>query len=414
MRAWRISTVLGRARTIYTHPRPTTVLALETSCDDTAVAIVSSDRTIHYSVVKTQDDLYEAYSGVKPDAAARAHASVLGQEVSLAWQQWTHQHPSTPISAVAVTQGPGLGLCLAVGMEQAKRVSRARQIPLVPVHHLDAHLLMPRLTAPGLAFPYLGLLVSGGHCLTCLTTAPQSHRILGETKDDALGEAFDKVARLLGCVPATGKALEKVAAELPYLGELPDMASAEIPIPLRNAGADETGFSYAGMKTAMLRRVCSMLGLDSRQIRLSELRPTLTTPQRAVLADAFQRAAIAHTVQQLRRTIVKAKSEDSDCSGVRHLVVSGGVASNAALRSAVMQLCSDLGLEAVFPPVQYCTDNAVMVGWAALEGLKAGRSGLDPLRDQAAWDALDIRPRWSLRQLLQEQEQEQPTAVTDS
>ncbi len=328
------------------------VLGIESSCDETAAALVTDDRRILAQAIASQDDRHAPYGGVVPEIAARAHAErlsplierVLGEaNVTLA-----------DCDAVAATAGPGLIGGVMVGLVTAKALAMASDKPLLAINHLEGHALSPRLADATLEFPYALLLVSGGHCQLLEVSGVGRYRRLATTIDDALGEAFDKTAKILGLGFPGGPAVERIARE-------GDPNAVPLPRPL--LGSDEPHFSFAGLKSAVLR------AHESGQHRTADI------------AASFQQAAIDCLLDRSERA--------TDRMGdVTALVVAGGVAANARVRQALEALAESRGLRFVAPPPPLCTDNAAMIAWAGLERLAAGATG-DPLD-------ISARPRWPL------------------
>ncbi len=327
------------------------VLGLESSCDETAAAIVSSDRRIRASRVAAQMELHRPFGGVVPELAARAHVERLAPMVEAVLAEAGLALDA--VDAVAATAGPGLVGAVMVGLVSGQALAFAAGRPFVPVNHLEAHALSPRLVEPGLGFPYLLLLVSGGHCQLLGVEAVGRYRRLATTIDDAAGEAFDKVAKLLGLGFPGGPAVEQAARE-------GDPAAVPLPRPL--VGSGEPHFSFAGLKTAVLRAV------EGGHHRTADL------------AASFQAAVTDCLIDRTRRAL-------GTFPAARALVAAGGVAANATIRAALGRLAAQHGLPLVVPPPALCTDNAAMVAWAAIERRNAGLAD-DP--DMAA------RPRWPL------------------
>ncbi len=325
------------------------VLGIESSCDETAAALVDSERRILAQRIASQDEAHRPYGGVVPEIAARAHAERIAPlvEATLADAGMSLDD----VDAIAATAGPGLIGGVMVGLVTAKALAMASGKPLIAVNHLEGHALSPRLADATLAYPYLLLLVSGGHCQVLLVEALGRYRRLATTIDDALGEAFDKTAKILGLGYPGGPAVERLARE----GN-----PRAVPLPRPLVGSGEPHFSFAGLKSAVLR--AHQAGTHSA----------------ADLAASFQQAAIDCVVDRTRIAL-------SAVSSATALVVAGGVAANQAMRAALEQLAAEFGLPFVAPPLALCTDNAAMIAWAGVERL--GQS--DPL-DFAA------RPRWPL------------------
>jgi N6-L-threonylcarbamoyladenine synthase len=329
------------------------ILGIETSCDETAAAVLDADGRILAEAVYSQLQEHAPFGGVVPEVAARAHLARLPglvrgvmAEAGLGFAE---------LGAVAATAGPGLIGGLIVGATYAKGIAMARGLPFVAVNHLEAHALTAMLTEPGTRFPYLLLLVSGGHCQCVAVRGLGDYRRLGSTLDDAVGEAFDKSAKLLGLPWPGGPALERLAVS-------GDPRALPLPRPLLGrAGCD---FSFSGLKTAVSRAV--QKGFAAADI-----------------AAGFQ-AAVADVLADRVRHALRMMPEATA------LVVAGGVAANGAVRQALAGEAMRAGLPLLAPPIRLCTDNAVMVAWAGLLRLRAGLT-----------DGFDHapRPRWPLEEL---------------
>jgi N6-L-threonylcarbamoyladenine synthase len=328
------------------------VLGIESSCDETAAALVGEDRRILAQAIASQDERHAPYGGVVPEIAARAHVERLAPLIERVLDE--AQVTLADCDAVAATAGPGLIGGVMVGLVTAKALAMASDRPLLAINHLEGHALSPRLADPELEFPYALLLVSGGHCQLLRVEGVGQYRRFATTIDDALGEAFDKTAKILGLGFPGGPAVERLAAE-------GDPRAVPLPRPL--LGSAEPHFSFAGLKSAVLRAHAS----------------GAHTP--ADMAASFQQAAIDCILDRSRRAL-----ETMD--EVSALVVAGGVAANARVRKSLKELAASYGLRFVAPPQALCTDNAAMIAWAGLERLAVGAAG-DPL-DIAA------RPRWPL------------------
>lgn len=327
------------------------ILGLESSCDETAAALVTGDRRILAHALAGQEAAHAPYGGVVPEIAARAHVEMLGPliEQALAEANVT----LNDVDAIAATAGPGLIGGVMVGLVTGKALALAAGKPLIGVNHLEGHALSPRLADADLSFPYLLLLVSGGHCQLLLVEGVGQYRRLATTIDDAAGEAFDKSAKLLGLGYPGGPAVERLAMS-------GDPHAVPLPRPL--VGTGEPHFSFAGLKSAVLRAV------ESGRYRPQDI------------AASFQQAAVDCLVDRTRIALDKA-------DGATALVVAGGVAANRAVRGALEALAAAHGLPFVAPPLWLCTDNAAMIAWAGAERFAAGLT--DPLD-------LPARPRWPL------------------
>lgn len=338
-------------------------MGLETSCDETAAAVVRGQvpgpGTLLSNIVLSQVEEHAAFGGVVPEIAARAHVEALDAIVEHAIAE--AQVSPEELDAVAATAGPGLIGGVMVGLTTAKALALAWNKPLVAVNHLEAHALTARLTH-GVAFPYLLLLISGGHCQLLAVHGVGRFELYGSTIDDAAGEAFDKVAKLLGLPYPGGPNLEKLA-------RAGDPKRFALPRPM--AGRENADFSFSGLKTAV-RQIVRSAGFGP--------------DQRADLAAAFQAAVIASVTDRVARATQRFR-EAVPSSVTRRLVIAGGVAANAAIRAALNSLAAREGFETVFPPPALCTDNAAMVAWAGLERAASG-----------AFDALSFspKPRWPL------------------
>jgi N6-L-threonylcarbamoyladenine synthase len=324
------------------------ILGLESSCDETAAALVTSDRRILAHKLAGQEAAHRPYGGVVPEIAARAHVEVMAPlvEAALAEAGVT----LADVDAIAATAGPGLIGGVMVGLVTGKALALASGKPLIAVNHLEGHGLSPRLSDPDLAFPYLLLLVSGGHCQLLLVEGVGRYRRLATTIDDAAGEAFDKTAKLLGLGFPGGPAVEKAAA----LGN-----PKAVPLPRPLLGSAEPHFSFAGLKSAVARIVGQYSAED--------------------IAASFQQAVVDCLLDRTRRALASVHATA--------LVVAGGVAANASVRTALQSLAAEHGLRFVAPPLWLCTDNAAMIAWAGAERFAAGLT--DPLDFPA-------RPRWPL------------------
>jgi N6-L-threonylcarbamoyladenine synthase len=311
------------------------VLGIETSCDETAAAVVSEGRVVVSSVVSSQVDLHARYGGVVPEIAGRAHVELLVPAVEEALARAGLERPD----AVAATYGPGLVGSLLVGLSAAKGLSMSWGVPFVGVNHLEGHLFAPVIEEPGLEWPLVVLLVSGGHTLLVEAATPGRYRLLGQTLDDAAGEAFDKVARFLGLGYPGGPAIDRVAEE-------GDPAAFAFPRAILDEGYD---FSFSGLKTAVVRTV--------------ERQPSAATPD---VAASFQDAVVDVLVTKAARAVRKV--------GAKGLCLGGGVAANSLLRRRAPEA---VDVPTYLPSMAMCTDNAAMV--AAAGSFRLEHDGPSPL-----------------------------------
>jgi len=368
----------------------TLVLGIETSCDDTAAAVVRGDGVVLGEAIVSQGAIHAKFGGVVPNLARIAHEDAIDDVVARALA--LAGCVAEDLSAVAVTCGPGLSMCLRVGVRKAQKISAKYALPIVPVHHVEAHALVARLCAGTTTarFPFLALLVSGGHNMLITAHGVGDYTILGTTLDDALGEAYDKTARLLGLNVGGGggPALEKLALE-------GDATKYKFPVPLRQR--KNCDFSYAGLKTAARMAIDADLGgdvdvewdgVDRRQTR-------------ADIAASFQAKAVKHLEERLKRALTWALEDTPDLSCI---VVAGGVAANATVRSTLVKVAEDAKLPLIFPPPKWCTDNGVMVAWTGCERLALGlaEAPVDAALEAkyATMDPKDVHcnllPRWPI------------------
>jgi len=332
------------------------ILAIETSCDESAVAVLDEVRGLRSHELWSQIDLHRVFGGVVPELASRDHVRRLLPLVRTALEQ--AQINAAQIDGIAYTAGPGLVGALLTGAALAQALSFGWRVPAIGVHHLEGHLLAPMLESPPPPFPHLALLVSGGHTMLIDVRAIGDYRLLGQTRDDAAGEAFDKTAKVLG---------------LPYPGgpELAALASSGRPdvyqFPRPMLDRDGFEFSFSGLKTAVMQTVRAQ---------------TLSDQARADVACAVQDAIVGTLVSKTARAL--------KFTGYQALVVAGGVGANRALREQLTREALSVGARTYFPRLEFCTDNAAMIAVAGLQRLRAG---------EHAGAAIDVRARWPLEEL---------------
>ena len=321
------------------------VLGIESSCDETAAAVLEDGRRVRSSIVASQDAIHAPYGGVVPELASRRHLEVIVPVVERALAEAGVRLPD--LDGIAVTNGPGLVGSLLVGCSLAKALAWVNRTPLVGVNHLEGHIYAASLTDDPPEHPFLALVVSGGHTALYHAEAPLVYRLVGETRDDAAGEAFDKVAKLLGLGFPGGPQIEKVAR-----GGSPNA----IPLPMAQMSDQTLDFSFSGLKTAVSLHVKRNRPLAERDV--------------ADIAASFQAAAV--------KMLVRKTSKAARQLGATRLVLTGGVAANTALREGLAAAAAEQGLRLHVPPRSLCTDNAAMIAAAGTARLLAGeRAGMD-------------------------------------
>lgn len=341
------------------------IIGYESSCDETGVAVVCTERGLLAHALHSQISMHQAYGGVVPELASRDHIrrvlpltnQVLGQaNLSL-----------SDVDAVAYTAGPGLAGALLVGASVARSMAWALDIPAIPVHHLEGHLLSPLLDTPAPEFPFVALLVSGGHTQIMKVDAVGDYELLGETLDDAAGEAFDKSAKLMGLGYPGGPALSKLAQQ-------GDPEAIPLPRPMKHS--KDLDFSFSGLKTAVLTKLRE---LEAQQVPVAERDlANLAAATEAAIVDVLATKAI----KALKQT------------GYKRLVVAGGVGANAPLRAHLVNAAEKLGAHVYFPPVELCTDNGAMIAFAAAMRVNAGLSA-----ETTRQSGFTVRPRWDLQEI---------------
>lgn len=339
------------------------ILGIESSCDETGVALYDTEKGLLSHQLHSQVAMHAAYGGVVPELASRDHVQRLIPLIENVLRESVCS--LSMVDAIAVTEGPGLGGALLVGRSVAAGLGVALNKPVVGIHHLEGHLLSPLLSEPRPEFPFVALLVSGGHTQLMAVRAVGQYELLGETLDDAAGEAFDKTATLLGLGYPGGPALSKLA-------ERGDASQFSLPKPMINSG--DLDFSFSGLKTAVMNEAARLARAGSGD-----------TQSRADLAAAFEVSVVAVLVSKCIRALT--------ATGMSRLVVSGGVGANARLRRELVAAAGKNRAEVYFPPLHLCTDNGAMIAFAA-----ALRLGAIPHLAQRQ-QSFGVRPRWPLAEV---------------
>ncbi len=335
------------------------VLGIETSCDETSVAIVNEDGRILTNIVRTQLEEHKDFMGVVPEIAARAHLDILPNMVRQALKE--SKLSFYDLDGIAATTGPGLIGGVIVGTMMAKAIASTYKKPFLAVNHLVAHALTTRMTNK-INFPYLLMLTSGGHCQLLIAKEADDFEMLGGTIDDAIGESFDKTAKLLGYGYPGGPQIEKLANE-------GDPLKFNFPIPLKHKKYG-FNFSFSGLKTAVKETIYKENPLSQQTVR--------------DICASFQKAIINVLVMRCDQGIEYCKKNNIP---IKNLVLAGGVAANKSIRNSLITLSEKKGVEFIAPPVELCTDNAAMIAWAGIEKLQRG------LVDDLSFAP---RPRWQL------------------
>lgn len=333
------------------------VLGIESSCDETGVALVDTERGLLAHAVHTQVAMHEAYGGVVPELASRDHIRRLVPLLDKVLAEAGAR--KMDIGAIAYTAGPGLAGALLVGASFAESLALSLDVPALPIHHLEGHLLSPLLSKDPPSFPFIALLVSGGHTQIMCVTGVGDYELMGESLDDAAGEAFDKTAQLLGLGYPGGPALAKLA-------EQGQPGKFKLPRPMLNSG--DLMFSFAGLKTAVLTAVRER---------------TLTDRDKADLAAELQEAATEVVVTKALAACRQRR--------LSTLVVAGGVGANKRLRERLDSTAARHGVRVCYPEMELCTDNGAMIAFAAALRLQAGKTDIDDRKG-----AFAVKPRWPL------------------
>lgn len=340
------------------------VLGIESSCDETAVAVVTADKEIKSHVVRSQLKEHAPYGGVVPEIAARAHIEVLDKLIPLALEE-ANINNFKELDAIAVTSGPGLIGGVIVGVMVAKGIASVSGVPLLPINHLEGHALTARLT-DDVPFPFLLLLVSGGHCQILVAKGVDDYDLLGATIDDALGEAYDKVAKMMGLGYPGGPVVERLAK---------DGDGTRFAFPRALKGRKGCDFSFSGVKTAVKREVDKLRAANDGKLNDQDV---------ADICASFQYCAKDILIDRLQNAVDHIRAEDLGC---KHLVIAGGVAANRFLYGAIESAFE--GYTVVAPPLKLCTDNAAMIAWAGIEHLKWGAKGDLSVAPRARWPLSD-------------------------
>lgn len=335
------------------------ILGIETSCDETAVAVYDESKGLLSNLVSSQMSVHQPYGGVVPELASRDHQRKICLLIDQALQ--TAQLCWADIDAIAFTEGPGLLGALLVGAATAQALAYSLQIPAIPIHHLEGHLLAPMLEDQHPSFPFVGLLVSGGHTLLMEVTNIGQYRLLGESLDDAAGEAFDKVAKLMGLPMPGGPAVAKLA-------EQGHASRFEFPRPLLHQ--PNCDFSFSGLKTHVRNLY-------------QKLQPT-DTQTKADIAIAFELAVVDCLVAKAKRAL-------SLCE-VKHLVIAGGVSANQRLRQVLTAQLAEIGAKVFYAKPALCVDNAAMIAYAGLHRYRASQYASLAVSPKARWPLTDVLP----------------------
>lgn len=340
------------------------ILGFESSCDETGVAAVCSDKGLLAHSLHTQVAMHAHYGGVVPELASRDHVR---RVIPLTRQVLSQAGISlSDVGAIAYTAGPGLAGALLVGASVAQAIAWSLELPAIPIHHLEGHLLSPRMASPCPEFPFVALLVSGGHTQLMRVDDVGQYELLGETLDDAAGEAFDKTAKLLGLGYPGGPALARLA-------ERGDPKKFDLPRPMLHS--PNLDFSFSGLKTAVMVQQKKML--ENPDINENFLADLAASTQ-----DAIVEVLVAKSIAALKQT------------GLKRLVVAGGVGANQSLRQRLLSRLKRIGADAYFPPLDLCTDNGAMIAYAAAQRLNRG---LVDLTEQD--HGFNVMPRWPLSQI---------------
>ena len=335
------------------------ILGIETSCDDSAVAVLNMDGKIIANEISSQIDFHDKYGGVVPEIASRQHLVSLPVLIRYVFEKY--QINPKQLEAIAVTHAPGLIGSLLVGVSYAKSLAWVYDIPLIPIDHLEGHLLAPFLDNPELKFPYLGLIASGGHTHLVHAQNPGDYYLLGKTIDDAVGEAFDKVAKMLGFQYPGGPIVDQIASTYP-------LANINFPIPLK--GKKTLNFSFSGLKTAVRNEAISRKVyvektqlIDINTFLAQENSENKNNIQN--IFASFQKVVSQIVLERFKKALKVVK--------VNQIAVTGGVAANTRIQSTLREYAGKRGIQAFFPSIKNCTDNAAMIAFTGLQHYKRGK-----------------------------------------
>lgn len=351
------------------------ILGIESSCDETAIAIVDDEKNILSHIINSQVKLHQEYGGVVPELAARAHIEVIDKIITQSLKEANLELKD--IDAIAATAGPGLIGGVIVGLMMGKTLASVLKKPFIAVNHLEAHALTARLTGD-LEFPYLLLLFSGGHCQILLVQGVGDYTKLGETIDDALGECFDKVAQMLGLPYPGGPAVEKLAL-------LGDEKKYKFPKPLIDSDFEKKhlfDFSFSGLKTAVRRQIEKIIGEDFLH---NNSYKKLSEQEKADICASFQKTIIDIILNRLTNIFALKKVE------TKNIVIAGGVAANRYIFNHLQNWAEKKSFKIITPPLNLCTDNAAMVAWVGVEKTKIGVHDNLNFKPRARWDLEELK-----------------------
>ncbi|MGK0290961.1 MAG: N6-L-threonylcarbamoyladenine synthase [bacterium] len=355
------------------------ILGIETSCDDSAVALIDRNGKLLFSKISSQIELHEKYGGVVPELASRSHLTTL--PVLIRDLLETEKIQLSDLDAVAVTYSPGLIGSLLVGVSYAKSLAWVANKPLIPVDHLEGHLLAPFLDNPELTFPYLALIASGGHTHLVIAEELGKYTLLGKTIDDAAGEAFDKVAKMVGFKYPGGPIVDHIAKNY-------SNPTFELPIPLR--GRKTLNFSYSGLKTAV-KNIAKANGIYAEKQQLMSLKDFEALPESSQKDDI--KNLIASFQRTMTKTITQRFEQALKITGLNKIAITGGVAANSHIQASLKLLAKKKKVQLYYPELKHCTDNASMIAYTGLQYWKTGNIKQD------ANLGLNASPRSPLNQL---------------